>query len=189
MKDRYTDIHEYIHDLQAEIEKDPKCAIHHYNLGVAMLSLGDYAEAEECFLNAVRNSGHMAEAFVQLGGLCLRRGDLDGCMQYNKEAAQCRAKFPVAWGNIGFVHLQKGEVDEAIAALHKALTWDPKYLQARATFASALYMKGEYEKSAEMSRMVIQQEPAFGPAWNNLSLACFELGEVDKAKEYAEKAC
>ena len=142
MKDRYTDIHEYIHDLQAEIEKDPKCAIHHYNLGVAMLSLGDYAEAEECFLNAVRNSGHMAEAFVQLGGLCLRRGDLDGCMQYNKEAAQCRAKFPVAWGNIGFVHLQKGEVDEAIAALHKALTWDPKYLQARATFASALYMKG-----------------------------------------------
>ena len=110
-------------------------------------------------------------------------------MQYNKEAAQCRAKFPVAWGNIGFVHLQKGEVDEAIAALHKALTWDPKYLQARATFASALYMKGEYEKSAEMSRMVIQQEPSFAPAWNNLSLACFELGEVEKAKEYAEKAC
>ena len=125
MKDRYTDIHEYIHDLQEAIEKDPKCAIHHYNLGVAMLSLGDYSEAEECFLNAVRNSAHMAEAFVQLGGLCLRRGDLDGCMQYNKEAAECRAKFPIAWGNIGFVHLQKGEVDEAISALHKALTWDP----------------------------------------------------------------
>ena len=65
MKDRYTDIHEYIHDLQEAIEKDPKCAIHHYNLGVAMLSLGDYTEAEECFLNAVRNSAHKAEDFVQ----------------------------------------------------------------------------------------------------------------------------
>ena len=126
MKDRYTDIHEYIHDLQEAIEKDPKCAIHHYNLGVAMLSLGDYTEAEDCFLNAIRHSAHMAEAYVQLGGLCLRRGDLDGCMQYNKEAAECRAKFPVAWSNIGFVHLQRGEVDEAISALHKALTWDPK---------------------------------------------------------------
>ena len=188
MKERYTDINEYIRDLQEEISKDPKCAIHHYNLGVAMLSLGDYAEAENCFLEAVRNSAHLAEAYVQLGGLCLRRGDLDGCYQYNKEASQLRAKYPIPWPNMGFVHLQRGEVDEAITALHKALTWDPNYVQARATFASALYMKGEYEKSAEMSRMVLKQEPAFGPAWNNLSLAVFELGDVEKAKEYAEKA-
>ena len=43
MKERYTDINEYIRDLQEEIQKDPKCAIHHYNLGVAMLSLGERA--------------------------------------------------------------------------------------------------------------------------------------------------
>ena len=165
MKERYTDINEYIRDLQEEIAKDPKCAIHHYNLGVAMLSLGDYAEAENCFLEAVRQSSHIAEAYVQL-----------------------RAKYPIPWANMGFVHLQRGEVDEAITALHKALTWDPRYVQARATFASALYMKGEYEKSAEMSRMVLKEQPAFGPAWNNLSLATFELGDVEKAREYAEKA-
>ena len=33
MKERYTDINEYVRDLQEEIQKDPKCAIHHYNLG------------------------------------------------------------------------------------------------------------------------------------------------------------
>ena len=49
MKERYTDINEYIRDLQASIQLDPKCAIHHYNLGVAMLS-----EAENCFLDAIR---------------------------------------------------------------------------------------------------------------------------------------
>ena len=142
MKERYTDINEYVRDLQEEIQKDPKCAIHHYNLGVAMLSLGDYDEAESCFLEAVRQSAHLAEAYVQLGGLCLRRGDLDGCYQYNKEASQVRAKYAVPWGNMGFVHMQRGEVDEAITALHKALTWDPRYVQARATFASALDAKG-----------------------------------------------
>ena len=71
MKDRYTDINEYIRDLQEEIQKDPKCAIHHYNLGVAMLSVGDYGEAENCFLEAIRQSAHLAEAYVQLGGLIL----------------------------------------------------------------------------------------------------------------------
>ncbi len=188
MKNRYTDINEYIHDLQEEIAKDPKCAIHHYNLGVAMLHLGDFTEAEECFLNAVRQSPHLAEAYVQLGGICQQRGDLDGCLHYNKEAAECRAKFPEPWGNIGFVHLQRGEADEAITALQKALTWNPKFVQARTNLANALYMKGEYEKSAEMSRMVIKQEPSFAPAWNSLSLAVLELGDPAKAKEYAEKA-
>ena len=167
MKDRYTDIHEYIHDLQEAIEKDPKCAIHHYNLGVAMLSLGDYTEAEDCFLNAIRHSAHMAEAYVQLGGLCLRRGDLDGCMQYNKEAAECRAKFPVAWSNIGFVHLQRGEVDEAISALHKALTWDPKYLQARATFASAL---GNLDIAIDMGGHKISAKTGFKISGGTFSL-------------------
>ena len=108
MKQRYDDINEYIADLQAEIAQDPKCAIHHYNLGVAMLSLGDYDEAENCFLESIRQSAHMAEAYVQLGGLCLRRGDLDGCYQYNKEASQLRAKYPIPWANMGFVHLQRG---------------------------------------------------------------------------------
>ncbi|MCQ2444661.1 MAG: tetratricopeptide repeat protein [Mailhella sp.] len=188
MKDRYTDINEYIHDLQEEIAKDPKCAIHHYNLGVAMLSLGDFTEAEECFLNAVRQSPHLAEAFIQLGGLCQRRGDLEGCLQYNKEAAEARAKFPEPWNNIGFVYLQQGEIDKAIGALQKALTWNPRFVQARSNLASALFQKGEYEKCIETCNMVIREYPDFAPAWNNLSLAAFELGDLEKAYDAALKA-
>ena len=74
MKDRYDDIDEYIGDLQAEIRTNDQCATHYYNLGVALLAKGDFVEAEEAFLSAVRNSPRLAEAYVQLGGLCLRRG-------------------------------------------------------------------------------------------------------------------
>lgn len=68
MKDRYDDIDEYIGDLQAEIRTNDQCATHYYNLGVALLAKGDFVEAEEAFLSAVRNSPRLAEAYVQLGG-------------------------------------------------------------------------------------------------------------------------
>lgn len=188
MQEKYSSLDEYIADLQAEISQNENCANHHYNLGVAFLSKGDFVAAEECFLNAVRNSPHLAEAFVQLGGICLHRGDLEGCLHYNEEAANCRAKFPVPWSNIGFVHLQRGEAQKAVTALQKALKWDPNFIQAMATLGAAYYMLGDYDASIEISNRALSKEESFAPAWNNLSLAYFEKGDFAKAVEYADKA-
>lgn len=189
MKERYDSLDNYIADLQAEIAaSEGKCANHHYNLGVALLSKKDFVAAEECFLEALRQSPHLAEALVQLGGICLLRNDLDGCLTYNEEAAQCRAKFPVPWSNIGFVHLQRGEVDKAVKALKKALNWDPNFTQAKATLASACFMSGEYAECVRLSREVTDKEPGFGPAWNNMSLALHEQGDNEGAVNAARTA-
>ena len=188
MKARYDDLDEYIADLKAEIAQNEQCATHYYNLGLALLTKRDFVAAEEALLNAVRNSPHLAEAYVQLGGICLERGDLDGCLRYNEEAANCRAKFPVPWGNIAFVHLQRGEPDKAITALNKALKWDPNFVQAQNALATAYFMKGNYKACEEQCLAIIKKEPAFAPAWNNLALAYFDQGEHAKAKEAAETA-
>ncbi len=45
----------------------------------------------------------MAEAYVQLGGIAMQRGDLEGCLRYNITATQQRPFFAVPWGNIGYV--------------------------------------------------------------------------------------
>ena len=188
MKARYDDLDEYIADLKAEIAGNEQCANHHYNLGLALLSKRDFVAAEESFLEAVRNSPHLAEAYVQLGGICLERGDLDGCLRYNEEAANCRAKFPVPWGNIAFVHLQRGEPDKAITALNKALKWDPTFVQARNALSTAYYMKGDFAACETACKEVIKQQPGFAPAWNNLALAQFEMEQYADAAESAKKA-
>ena len=149
MKERYDDLDEYIADLKKEIEANEQCATHYYNLGLALLTKRDFVAAEEALLNAVRNSPHLAEAYVQLGGICLERGDLEGCLRYNEEAANCRAKFPIPWSNIAFVHLQRGEPDKAITALRKALKWDPKFVQAKNALSTAYYMKGDFKACEE----------------------------------------
>lgn len=89
MKDRYENLDEYIADLRAALSQNDGCANHHYNLGVALLSKGDFVAAEESFLAAVRNSSHLAEAYVQLGGICLQRGD-------SKAACATMRKRPIA---------------------------------------------------------------------------------------------
>ena len=188
MKAHYDDLDEYIADLKAEIATNEQCANHYYNLGMALLTKRDFIAAEEAFLNAVRNSPHLAEAYVQLGGICLERGDLDGCLRYNEEATNCRAKFPVPWSNIAFVHLQRGEPDKAITALNKALKWDPNFVQAQNALATAYFMKGDSEACEAQCLSIIKKEPAFAPAWNNLALAYFDRGEFAKAKEAADKA-
>lgn len=188
MKERYDDIDEYIADLKAEIVGNEQCANHHYNLAVALLSKRDFAAAEESLLAAVRNSPRMAEAYVQLGGICLERGDLDGCLRYNEEAANCRAKFPVPWGNIGFVHLQRGEPAKAIPALQKAVKWDANFVQAINALSTAYFMEGDYDASAEASNKAINIAPTFAPAWNNLALALYEKQEFARAVKAADKA-
>ena len=177
MKDKYDNIDEYIHDLQKAIsETDGRCAAHHYNLGLALLSKRDFMGAESEFREALRESAHMAEAMVQLGGICLQRGDLEGCLRYNEEASACRPKFAIAESNIAFVHLQRRDPDKAIAHLSKALKWDPKFIQARNELA---------EKAC---RELLKDEPAFAPAWNNLALALFEQARYKDAADALKKA-
>ncbi|MBO4300828.1 MAG: tetratricopeptide repeat protein [Desulfovibrio sp.] len=188
MKEKYDDLDEYIADLKAEIAKNDQCATHYYNLGLALLTKRDFVAAEEAFLEAVRNSPHLAEAYVQLGGICLERGDLDGCLRYNEEAANCRAKFPVPLSNIAFVYLQRGEPDKAITVLRKALKWDPKFVQAHNAMATAMYMKGEYKACEEACREAIKLESGFAPAWNNLALALFEMQRYNEADDALNKA-
>lgn len=178
----------YIAEQKHKLQDNPQCANTHYNIGMGYLTKRMFKEAEEAFLKAVDCSAKLVEAYVQLGGIAMQRGDLDGCLHYNEIAAKTMPLFPVPYANIGFVHMQRGEADQAIAAFKKAIKKDPNYVQAIASLGGALYMKGDLEASEAQSRKALEIEPNFGPAWNNLALVALERGDRAKAREYVEKA-
>ena len=189
MKDKYDNLDEYISDLKAAIEQSGgQCAAHHYQLGLALLSKRAMVGAENEFRECLRESAHMAEAMVQLGGICMQRGDLEGCLRYNQDAAACRPKFAVAESNIGFCYLQMRDPKKAVAHLDKAVRWDPKFSQARNGLAVAYYMEGKLDQSEKESRELLKDEPAFAPAWNNLALVLFDKGQYAEAREAVQKA-
>ena len=181
-------VQEYIAIQRAALAKNPECGISHYNLAVALLGLEKDDEAEASLHDAIEYSPTLAEAYVQLGGICLKRGDLDGCLQYNTMAVNTRAGFAEGYGNIGFVHMQLGNIDKAIPALEKAVRWNPKFIQAYATLANAYLMSGMIEKSIETNLKLIELNPHFSVAYNNLAIVYMEKGDFSLAIENVDKA-
>jgi tetratricopeptide (TPR) repeat protein len=185
---KFKNADDYILQQQAAIASNPDCGNSHYNLAVAYIGQKKYAEAEKELHESISCSPNLAEAYVQLGGIRLQKGDLEGCLDYNKRAVQARAGFAEGWGNIGFVQMQLGNVDEAIPALEKAVRWNIKFLQAYATLANAYLAKGMIEESIKTNLKVIKMEPNFPVAYNNLAIAYMEKGEFETAIENADKA-
>ena len=178
----------YIAAQRAALALNPECGMTHYNLAVALLSRKRYAEAEQELHAAVECSPGLAEAYVQLGGICLQRGDLDGCLHYNQQAVASRAGFAEGYGNIGFVHLQRGNIPASIAALKKAIAFNSRFIQAYTTLANAYLMQGNVQESIETNLKAIALEPRFGIAHNNLAIAYLEKGEIEKAARHCDQA-
>ena len=188
MSTQANNVDEYIAELQQQLAENPTCASHHYNLGVAYLSKRMWQEAEKAFLEAVENSSRMADAYVQLGGICLQRGDIEGCLNYNKHAKGCRPQFAVPYANMGFCYLQTGDVDRAIVNLKKAVNRDPGFVQALTTLGSAYIMDEQFDDAKASLDKAVEIEPGFGPAWNNLGLYWLEKGDKAQARECLAKA-
>ncbi len=182
------DVHEYIDQQRFALMSNPECGMTHYNLATALLGLRKFEEAEQELKEAIRCSPTLAEAYVQLGGIALQRGDLDGCLAYNQQSVKVRAGFAEGYGNIGFVELQRGNLDEAIAALEKAIKYNSKFVQAYATLANAYLMNGELEKSIETNRAVLEMDENFAVAHNNLAICYLEKGELENAAAHCRKA-
>lgn len=185
---RAKNVEEYIAQQRAGIASNPDCGTSHYNLAVALIGQKKFDEAEEELHEAINCSPSLAEAYVQIGGLCLQRGDLDGCLHYNTQAIHSRAGFSEGYGNIGFIHLQKGDLDQAIAALKKAIIYNSNFLQAYTTLANAYLMKNLIAESIAANLKAIEIEPNFAIAHNNLAIAYMENDQFDKAIEHIDIA-
>jgi tetratricopeptide (TPR) repeat protein len=186
--DKPKNAQEFIAQQRQAIASNPECGTSHYNLAVALMGVEEFEEAEQELLAAIDCSPGLAEGYVQLGALCLRRGDMEGCLSWNQKAVKARPGFSEGHGNIGFVHLQMGNVDDAIVSLKRATHFNFRYVQAFASLATAHLMKGEVEESIEACLQALKIEPDFPIAHNNLGIAYMEKGDLAKAVEHIDRA-
>jgi tetratricopeptide (TPR) repeat protein len=185
---QYRDANQRIEELRQALAGNSECGTSHYNLAVALMGVQRFAEAEEALYRAIDCSPTLAEAYAQMGGLCLRKGDLDGCLSWNRRAIKARPGFSEGYGNIGFVELQRGNVDAAIEALEKATHFNFRFVQAMTTLANAYLMAGRVQDSIATNLKVIALEPNFAVAHNNLAIAYLEQGRFDQAAAHLKQA-
>jgi len=181
-------VEEFIAEQRAALQGNSECGMTHYNLATGLLNLRQLEEAEKEFKEAVRCSPTLAEAYVQLGGICLQRGDLDGCLECNQGAINSRPRFAEGYGNIGFVEFQKGNIDKAIVALEKAVKFNNMFIQAFTTLANAYLFKGLVDKSIETNLKALALDDNFPIAHNNLAICYLEKEEFELAVKHCDQA-
>ncbi len=189
---------EHIASLRAQLAKNPECGTTHYNLAVALMGKQEYDAAEESLRNAIENSPNLAEAYVLLGGICLQRNDLEGCLRFNKASVKARAGFAEGYANIGFVLLQlvdgkKPEEDEekldlAIKNFKKAIIHNSQFVQAFTSLGTAFYMKGLIDEGIKANLEAVGIQPEFPIAHNNLAVGYLEKKDYPKAIEHHDLA-
>ncbi|MBF0200094.1 MAG: tetratricopeptide repeat protein [Desulfamplus sp.] len=189
---------QHIENLRLQLKQNSDCGTTHYNLAVALMGKQDYDAAERSLHDAVECSPNLAEAYVLLGGICLQRNDLEGCLRYNKYAVKSRAGFAEGYANIGFVLLQlidgtnekddEEKLELAIKNLRKAIIHNPKFVQAYTTIGNAYLMKGLVEESIKANLEAVNVEPGFPVAHNNLAVAYLQKGDYALAIEHCDRA-
>lgn len=189
---------EYIETLRQQLSRNTECGTTHYNLAVALMGKQEYDAAEKALHDAVDCSPSLAEAYVLLGGICLQRNDLEGCLRYNKYATKARAGFAEGYANIGFVLLQlitgkdpqedEEKLDLAIKNLTKAIVHNAKFVQAYTTLGNAYLMKGLLDEAIAANLEAVKIQPEFPIAHNNLAVAYLEKKEYEKALFHCDKA-
>ena len=188
----------YIEALKSQITDNTECGTNHYNLAVALMGKQEYDEAEKALHDAVECSPNLAEAYVLLGGICLQRGDMEGCLRYNRYAVRARAGFAEGYANIGFVLLQlvdgknpeedQEKIDTAIKNLRKAVIHNAKFVQAFATLGNAYYMKGLVDEGIKANLEAVNIQPEFPIAHNNLCVGYLEKKDYAKAIKHCDIA-
>ena len=189
---------EHIAQLRMALAGNPECGTTHYNLAVALMGKQEYMEAEKELQEAIDCSPTLAEAYVLLGGICLQRGDLEGCYRYNQRAVKARAGFAEGYGNMAFVLLQlvdgknpkedEEKVDKAIKNLKKAIIHNKNFVQAYTTLGTAYFMKGLVKEGIKANLEAIDVMPDFPVAHNNLAVAYLEIEDYEKAVHHCDKA-
>jgi tetratricopeptide (TPR) repeat protein len=189
---------EHIADLKSQLARNTECGTTHYNLAVALMGRQEYDEAEKELHAALECSPNLAEAYVLLGGICLQRNDMEGCLRYNRHAVKARAGFAEGHANIGFVLIQlcrgdgsqddEEKLDMAIKNLKKAIIYNGKFVQAFTSLGTAYFMKGLLDESIKANQEALAIVSDFPIAHNNLAVAYLEKKDFPRAILHCDRA-
>ena len=162
--------------------------IAHNNLGAALLTKGNVAEAIAHFQKALQIKPDYAEAQNNLGNALLKKGNVDEAIAHYQRALQIRPYYAEARNNLGNALLKNGHVDEAISDYRRALQLKPDNAEAHNNLGEALLKKGKVDEAIAQFQKALQIKPDNAAAHYNLGNALLQKGGADEAIAQFQKA-
>ncbi|MGC6486192.1 MAG: tetratricopeptide repeat protein [Planctomycetota bacterium] len=181
------------------LEKNPRSAIAHTNLGAIETDDYNRARAEGRAADAARHldaaRGHLEavleidatshEARTNLGVLAYGQGQLDEARRLFEEALARKRADPGTLSNVAFLELEAGRAPAALELVEEALGFDAEHFNARWVRGAVLSKLRRFGDARADLEWVLVREPRKVEV-RRLYVSClFELGEHQRCAEQA----
>lgn len=165
---------------------EPKLAIAHFNLGIALRSQNRFAEACQSFKRATALLPGYSEAMDALAHAYIALSDWPAAVQALKEIIAIWPGKAEIYGNLGTVYQAMGRIGDAIAAYETALKNNPRLRVTLNSLGSAYASQGDFEHAERCYRQCLVAAPADTQARSNLLMLLNDLPDADPAKVFEE---
>jgi Flp pilus assembly protein TadD/peroxiredoxin len=159
-----------------------------FTYGVAFFQNGFLKQAAESFRQVIAEKPDDAEAYYNLGTLCLRTNSLADARQNLEQSVQLRPDYSEAWNNLGMLSAQEGKNDEAIRNFQHSLELRPTYATALLNLGNLNRRLGNLGEAEGLLQRALHSEPDNPEINYGLGMLYARKQEIERAIEYLEKA-
>jgi tetratricopeptide (TPR) repeat protein len=156
--------------------------------GAAALAAGDLTTAEARFAVALEYSPRFTEAWVNLGYVELRRGNLERARKHFIKARDLNSDLPAPHHALGLLSDRRDLGKEAEGHYRQALKVDPGFVPARSNLARRLFQRAAFEESREQYLRLTQVEPDAMAGYIGLAECLLRLDREGEADDVIGRA-
>ena len=151
------------------------------NRGNALWAKGEVDAALACYHEAVALDPNYAEAFNNLGFVCIRRQDYEDAERYLSRAVAINPALANAHYNFGTLLQQTGRSDQALDSFQKATALEPNNAEAHYSLGSLYLQLGRDVEAITHFRDAVDISPNHFMAHHGLGMAYQRLDRLDEA--------
>ncbi len=170
------------------IDKAPRNAKAHYNLGLFYQGRNMPDKAMEQYLITVNLSPGFAEAYNNIGHIYEGRNMHDKAMVYYQIATELSPNLAEAHYNLGLFYQARNMPDSAEEQFLKAVKLKPDYVKAHYNLGLFYQARNMFDKAMEQYLTVIKLKPDHADARFNLGYIYLALNMPDKALDQLQIA-
>jgi tetratricopeptide (TPR) repeat protein len=148
---------------------EPRNAIAHNRLGVALLMQGQYREAEAQFRRAIEIKATYAEAYYRLGTVLRWKGNFSASETALRRAVKLDPRNEEALVGLGHTLSGLGSWEQAISCIEKALRLKPRSANVLCAAGWVASIEGRLEEAERLLRDAVGVDPSCGEAWAHLA--------------------
>jgi tetratricopeptide (TPR) repeat protein len=143
-------------DLQKAVELNPALPEVYAYYGVALLSTGDQAAAQEAFEHALRDDPNNFDANLRMGMLLRKDEKYDQALKYIHHALEIRPGDVGVRYQIASIEMSVGQVKEARGHLESLVAEAPNFTEAHVSLATAYYRE-KRKADGDRERAIVEK--------------------------------